>query len=178
MKLRFATSSNEKFREAITVFPDLDRVDIDLPEIQSADQQEIVRAKLTAAIAQGLDCVMVEDTGLELECLGGLPGPFIKFFVKRLGARGLYDIATKIGLTGARAVTIAACCVHGRIYEARGVVEGALVEPRGESGFGFDPVFLPRGQTLTYAQMSDQQKCSMSHRAVAMQNLRAVLSAI
>ena len=175
MKLNFATSSEHKFSEASAIFPELSRVDIDLPEIQSVDQSLIVNAKLDAAMSKGHDRVMVEDSGLELGCLGGLPGPFIKFFLARLGANGLFAIASKVGDLRACAVTVAACSIEGRRFEARGAVHGTMVAPRGAGGFGFDPVFMPDGFSETYAELSDQTKSEISHRGCALKNLRSVL---
>ena len=178
MKLFFATSSKNKFEEASQVFPDLERIDVDLPEIQSADPLEIVTAKLNAAVAQGRDRVLVDDTGLDLECLGGLPGPFIKFFIVRLGAAGLFEIAKKIGNIRAVAKTVVGCSVGGRVFIAHGEVSGQLVAPRsapGTTGFGFDPIFTPDGSDKTYAEMSLETKASLDHRSRAMCNLRSAL---
>jgi inosine triphosphate pyrophosphatase len=174
-QLLFATSSDTKFNEALKVFPRLSRVVVDLPEIQSIDQREILDAKLDAAVQAGHDRVLVEDTGLELDALGGLPGPFIKFFIKKLSAHGLYEIASKVGRLQARAVTVAACSINGQRFFGRGEVSGTVVAPRGKGGFGFDPIFEPSGLNVTYAEMSEEQKSSISHRACAMRSLRDAL---
>ena len=75
---------------------------------------------------------MVEDTSLYLDSLGGLPGPLIKWFLKALGSRGLYQLAERNGDTRARATTVIGVALDAssvRFYE--GTVDGRLVEPRG-----------------------------------------------
>ncbi len=175
MKLIFATSSEHKFSEASRVFPELSRVDIDLPEIQAADHSIVVSAKLDAAVAAQYDQVLVEDSGLALECLHGLPGPFTKFFLAKLGANGIFDVASKVGNLRACAVTVAACSINGQKFQARGEVHGTIVAPRGTGGFGFDPIFMPDGLKKTFAELSNEDKCEISHRGRAMQSLRSIL---
>ena len=121
--------------------------------------------------------MLVEDTGLELNCLGGLPGPFIKFFLKRLGAEKLFEIANQLGDVRARAVTIVACECNGVRTITTGAVSGTLVLPAGSLGFGFDIIFKPDSASVTYAQMSVEEKSQISHRSLAMRNLRSALQA-
>lgn len=175
MKLSFATSSEHKFNEAVRMFPELTRVDVDLPEIQSSDHSIVVAAKLESAVAKGYGRVMVEDSGLALDCLNGLPGPFTKFFLASLGARGIFEIADKVGKLRACAVTVAACSIDGQKFEARGEVHGTIVAPRGAEGFGFDPVFMPDGYSKTYAEIPNEEKSNISHRGRALLNLSGIL---
>lgn len=80
MSIHFITSSANKFKEIQTLVPNLERVEIDLPEIQEIDAQKIIEAKLDAAFEHHAGPFIVEDTSLYLDCMNGLPGPLIKWF--------------------------------------------------------------------------------------------------
>ena len=149
-----------------------DHHDLDLTEIQSLDNNEIVTAKVKAAYAALQRPVVVEDATAGLDDLGGLPGPFIKFFVNQLGDDALYK------LRGQSAATV--ICTIGyydgiSLLLATGTVHGTAVASRGEFGFGFDRCFMPDGQTKTYAEMSPAEKDVLSHRRLAVDNLVAQL---
>lgn len=147
----------------------LQSVDIDLEEIQSLDMQKIVRDKAKRAYDK-LQCpVIVEDISAGIDHLGGLPGPFIKFFEEKLGIEALYIFA------GKEANATIACAVA--YYDGKtmllgeGVVHGKVVPARGKNGFGFDSVFVPNGQSKTYSQMSPAEKDAISHRHLAIEDL-------
>lgn len=98
MTLYFVTGNAKKFAEAKMVLPDLEQLDIDLPEIQSLDPQEILRYKLDAAIkssptllSQG-GSIVVEDTSLVFDAWNGLPGPLIKWYLDSVGDRGIWNM--------------------------------------------------------------------------------------
>jgi non-canonical purine NTP pyrophosphatase (RdgB/HAM1 family) len=144
----------------------IESIDIDLDEIQSIDPQEIVADKARRAYEQVGKPVVVEDVSAGLEKLGGLPGPFVKFFIKQLGGGALYTLA---GADGEKATV---SCTVGyydgkELITVRADIDGTVLEMRGDHGFGFDGTFVPEGQTLTYAEMADSEKDSVSHRAKA-----------
>lgn len=177
MKQLFLVTGNaHKLREWQSMMPAgvrLESADIDLVEIQSDDPQEIVADKLRRAYEATGKPVTVEDVDAGLEKLGGLPGPFIKFFMKRLGKDALYQLA---GREGEKA-TVA--CTAGyydgeTMIVVRGEVQGTVVAPRGDA-FGFDIVFVPDGETQTYAEMTLEKKNSLSHRSKAITQLLARL---
>ncbi len=90
--LYFITGSENKFKEAQAIIPALERVDIDLPEIQEIDARRIIEGKLSAAFAHHLGPFVVEDTSLYLDGLSGLPGPLIKWFLKTIGPEGIFKL--------------------------------------------------------------------------------------
>ncbi|MNQ85586.1 Non-canonical purine NTP pyrophosphatase [compost metagenome] len=109
---------------------------------------------------------MVEDVSAGLVKLGGLPGPFIKFFVKTLGDDALFTLAQKDGEPAVVSCSIA--YYDGQeLLTVRGDVSGSIVASRGNNGFGFDKNFVPDGHNLTYAEMSGDQKDTVSHRSTA-----------
>ncbi len=144
----------------------IDSVDIDLPEIQSMDPEEIVADKAKRAYAIVEKPVVVEDVSAGLVKLGGLPGPFIKFFIKTLGDSALFSLAEKEGDKAVVSCSIAFYDGH-ELITVRGDVPGSVVMPRGENGFGFDGTFVPDDKTETYAEMSSVEKDKVSHRSRA-----------
>lgn len=143
-------------------------VAIDLPEIQSLDSEEIVADKARRAFEIVSKPLIVEDVTAGIDKLNGLPGPFIKFFEQSLGKDALFQLA------GETAATIT--CTIGyfdgtTLLFAKGMVHGRVVSARGESGFGFDFVFMPEGQAKTFAEMEHSEKDALSHRALAVKDL-------
>jgi inosine triphosphate pyrophosphatase len=171
------TGNSNKLREWQQIIPstiDLQSVDVDLIEIQSDNPEEIVADKARRAYEQVGKPVIVEDVDAGLEILGGLPGPFIKFFNKRLGKDALYKLAGREGEKATVACT-AGYYDGSKMIIVRGEVSGTVVAPRGDS-FGFDIVFVPDGETQTFAEMEPEKKNSLSHRRRAIELLIEKLS--
>lgn len=145
---------------------------IDVPEIQSLDLDEVITAKAKAAYAKIKKPVLVTDVSLEIEALGGLPGPFIKFFLKTIGEEGTVKLIK--GKNTKTKATEAVAIYNGKIFKVfKGVVTGHLVpKKRGKNGFGFDFVFVPKGYKKTYSQLSREEKNKISHRALALKKLK------
>lgn len=169
--ITFVTSSSNKLVEAQAILPfQITSKALDLLEIQSLDIEEIVNHKLRDAYERVGGPVMVEDVSAEIESLHGLPGPFIKFFEQKLGADALY----KLSKTKNDRVKII-CCIG--YYEGKkrltvqGVLQGQLVAPRGNNGWGFDKVIVPDGYSQTMAEMTDNEKNKFSHRYLALTQL-------
>jgi non-canonical purine NTP pyrophosphatase (RdgB/HAM1 family) len=172
MSLYFITSSEHKFAEISAVVPGLERLDMDLPEIQEIDAKVIIRAKLMEALTHRGGEFIVEDTSLYLDCLKGLPGPLIKWFMKTIGKEGLWTIADKFGVYGAEArTTIGYARSHEEIFFFEGSRHGRIVAPRGQSDFGWDPIFQPEGSDRTQAEMSREEKNRVSMRGEAARKL-------
>ncbi len=159
----FVTGNPGKFREAKEIIPELKQIELDLTEIQEFDMQKIVKAKLIEASKKVEGEVVVEDTGLFLDCLNGLPGPMIKWFLKRVGNKGLFEICDSLGQYGAKAKTVVGLYDDDfHFYE--GCVRGKIVSPRGE-GFGWDPVFQPEGYSKTFGEIGFKNDISMRRKA-------------
>ncbi len=146
-------------------------VELDLKEIQSLNLQEIVKDKLLRAYTEVKKPVIVEDVSAGLTSLNGLPGPFFKFFFKALGPEALWRLAAEKPDEEV-VITCLAGYFDGQNYLfGEGVLQGTVVEPRGENGFGFDPVVVPDGETRTMAEMTPEEKNKISHRAKAFEAL-------
>jgi len=172
-ELFLVTGNANKLKEWQQIIPStisIDIADIDLTEIQSVDPEEIITDKACRAFEVVGKPVVVEDVEAGLEKLNGLPGPFIKFFLQKLGNGALYQLA---GQEGERATISCSIAYYDgeKMLTVRGDVPGTIVAPRGSEGFGFDATFVPDGETQTYAEMDDEKKNILSHRYKAIQLL-------
>lgn len=173
MTITLVTGNTHKLEEWRRLLPadvTLDHVALDLPEIQSLDLVEIASIKAKAAYEIAGKPVAVEDVSVGLEMLGGLPGPFIKFFNDKLGHEALYILAGKTSVL-AKATCIIVLYDGIQIHPFIGETSGTTTSHRGQNNFGFDPVFQPDGSDLTYAEMTASQKDSVSHRSKAVAQL-------
>ena len=124
----------------------------------------------------GMDC-FADDTGLEVEALGGAPG----VFSARYAGEGhdseanmqklLKELAGKENRK-AQFRTVICLIRNGKEHLFEGIVKGEIIqEKRGGEGFGYDPIFVPEGYDLTFAELGDDVKNTISHRARAVEKL-------
>ena len=148
----------------------------DITEIQSLDLDEVIADKAKKAYQIVKKPVLVEDVSLEIKALGGLPGPFVKFFLATLGTEG--TVALVKGKDTATKATCAAAIFDGQNLKIfKGTVYGALSSKnKGKHRFGFDKVFIPKGYKQTFAQMPPALKNQISHRALALRKIKKYLS--
>ena len=173
MQLYFITGNKSKFDEVKSILGNVEQLDIDLPEIQDIDAKNIIRAKLFEALQHREGEFIVEDTSLYLDCLKGLPGPLIKWFLKTIGNEGLVNLAEKLANYGAEVKTIIGYAKnHEQIYFFEGSVKGRVVKPKGISGFGWDPIFQPDGFHKTFAEMNNEEKNLISMRRIAINRFK------
>ncbi|MFT3947334.1 MAG: RdgB/HAM1 family non-canonical purine NTP pyrophosphatase [Agriterribacter sp.] len=187
-KLIFATNNQHKVTEIRSLLGDgFDIVtlkdagiDIDIPEPYNTLEENARTKSETIYTMTGTDC-FGEDTGLEVYALNGEPG------VKsaRYAGDGR-DFAANIdkllhnleGMTNrsARFRTVISLIINGKEHQFEGICEGKIIEKhQGTDGFGYDPVFVPGGDTRTFAEMSLQEKNAYSHRGKAMKKLISFL---
>lgn len=173
MTLYFITGNKGKLAEVQSILGNVEALDVDLPEIQSLDAHEIIRAKLEEAKRHQTGEFIVEDTSLYFEALNGLPGPLIKWFMKTIGNDGLNKIAETFGNSNAEAKTIVGYSnAQGEISFHEGTIRGTIVAPRGE-GFGWDPIFQPEGHVKTFGELLAEEKNSFSMRRIALEKLKS-----
>lgn len=151
---------------------------LDLPELQGDSPQMIAREKCRLAAEEVKGPVMVEDTSLCYHALKGLPGPYIKWFLEKLGHDGLNKLLAGYEDKSAYALcTFSLCAGPGcEVHIFDGRTEGKIVPARGPTDFGWDPVFEPvEGGGKTYAEMAKPDKNEISHRGRALESLRSWL---
>ena len=177
MKAIFVTTNEYKRREVEEILGfELERADLDLPEIQAIEPAEVAADKARAAREAlgrpGLP-VLVEDSGLMVDAWGGFPGALTKWLMGSVGNEGLLRMLPDGEDRSARAVCVVAFAeTDGTVRTFRGEVPGALaLEPRGAGGFGYDPVFVPEWSSMTYAEMGEGKNAD-SHRARAFRAVR------
>ena len=172
----FATSNSHKFREVELV---LRRLGVGVRrlrgkglEIQSDDVVEVAKfASADAAKKYGRPLI-VEDTGLFIDALGGFPGPYATFVFRSIGSEAILRLMGGKGKEEERRAAfrsaVAYCEPAGVPTVFRGSIVGAIAKrAAGRGGFGFDPIFIPAGHRHTMAQLSINEKCRISHRAEA-----------
>ncbi len=171
------TGNPGKIAEARTALgTDIEAVEVNLPEIQSLDYREVLRAKAEEAWRRVGRPLIVEEAGLDLAALNGFPGPLVKWMLEAVGAEGIARTAAALGETRASARCFLLFKDGEREVVAEGRTEGTLVLPgRGTHGFGWDPVFLPDGSAQTFAELAGAEKDAVSHRGKAWRALKAVL---
>lgn len=157
----------------------VDQIEIELPELQAVRVEEVVAHKAEYAYrAAGERPVMIEDTGLYVHAWNGLPGALVKWFDERVGSDGLCRMLQGYTDRTATAQTIIAT-FDGQLRLFSGEVEGTIApEPRGSDGFGWDNVFVPLGETQTFAQMGGAAKDRFSMRRKAVEELQTYLLSI
>lgn len=171
MPLYFITQNKHKMREFEQLLaPEIkvSQMGILLDEIQSLDPHEVIRHKLAEAAKHHKGEFLVEDTSLQLDALNGFPGPLIKWFITALGREGIYRIAQKLGDYGAKAKTIVGYSNGKEVLFFEGALRGAIVEPKAESEFGWDPLFKPEGHDKSFAEMGGEEKNKISQRRKAL----------
>lgn len=174
------TGNAGKIAEArLAMVADLDAVEVDLPEIQSLDYLEVLRAKADEAWRRVGRPLVVEEAGLDLAALNGFPGPLVKWMLQAVGAEGLARTAAALGDTRASARCFLLYKDGDREIVAEGRTKGLLVLPgRGRHGFGWDPVFLPEGSALTFAELTGADKTAVSHRGKAWREMARQLGRV
>ena len=188
MTLVFATNNEHKLEEvrkiAGTEFRILSLSEIDchddIPE--TADTLE-GNALLKARYVKehyGYDC-FADDTGLEVDALGGAPGVYSARYAghdrsAEANMNKLLDELNGVENRTARFRTVIALILRGEEHLFEGSVEGRiLTDKRGASGFGYDPLFVPEGYDLSFAEMGNEMKNDISHRARAVRRLEQFL---
>ena len=184
MKLIFATNNQHKVDEIKSVVGDKFEIitlkdagiDIDIPEPHDTLKENASEKSATIHRMTGLSCFS-EDTGLEVDALNGEPG--VKSARYAGESKSFQNNIDKLlaNLKGhenrsARFRTVISLILNNQEYFFEGVCEGTIIEnQRGNGGFGYDPVFVPVGESITFAEMDMEQKNKFSHRKKAADKL-------
>lgn len=129
----------------------------------------------------GVDC-FAEDSGLEVEALNGAPGVHTAYYAgpERDADANMDKVLTNLAHTNnrkARFVTVIALILDNQEYVFEGIAPGKIaMKKTGEGGFGYDPIFIPDGFNISFAEMAPEAKNAISHRGKAVAQLKAFLT--
>ena len=184
MKLVFATNNRHKLEEVRAIVGDrvevlsLNDIDCheDIPETADTLQGNALIKARYIYDKFGVDC-FADDTGLEVDALGGEPGVYSARYAgeeccSEANMQKLLHNLTGKSDRNAQFRTVIALIINGEEKLFNGIVKGTIAEEKmGDSGFGYDPIFIPEGFSESFAQMSSEQKNSISHRYRATKQL-------
>lgn len=188
-ELIFATHNANKAKEVKALLPHLEVKSLseigfhdDIPETGSKLEENALIKARTIHKATGKAC-FADDTGLEVEALGGAPGVYsARYAGEEANSENNMDklLADLDAMTNRNAqfrTVIAYINSEGKEELFEGSVKGEILkERRGGKGFGYDPIFLPQGEEQSFAEMTAEQKNQLSHRGRAMRKLVEYLS--
>jgi XTP/dITP diphosphohydrolase len=188
MKIVFATANRHKLDEVAAILgagfelvtPAELGITEDIPETSDTLAGNALQKARYIYDHTGVDC-FADDTGLEVTALGGAPGVHSARYAGEahdFAANNTLLLRNLAGATdrSARFRTVIALILGGEEYLFEGSVEGQIIEEyRGGEGFGYDPLFVPEGSELTFAEMPAEQKNALSHRARAVEKLAKFL---
>lgn len=188
-KIVFATNNQhkldevKKITEGLTEIVSLSEINCfdDIPETADTLEGNALQKVRYVKEKFGFDC-FADDTGLEVEALDNAPGVYSARYAgpdhnsesnMKLLLKNMEGVTNR----NARFRTVIALLMDGKEYLFDGIVEGVIIdEKRGNSGFGYDPVFVPNGYNETFAQLGSDIKNNISHRAKAVLKLHDFLS--
>lgn len=184
-KIVFATNNRHKLDEVRQIVgSDIEIMSLadigcaeDIPETSATIEGNAMQKCRYVAEHYGCDC-FADDTGLEVEELGGAPGVMSARYAGGAGHDSAANMALLLrNMQGAdnRAAqfrTVIALSIGGEYHTFEGIVRGKILEtPAGAGGFGYDPVFVSEGWTKTFAEATEEEKNAVSHRGRAMRKL-------
>jgi XTP/dITP diphosphohydrolase len=180
MEILFATGNKHKVEEATRILGDrgiqVRQLHFKHNEIRSDSLEEIAREAVEAAFSSCGKPIFVEDTGLFIDSMSGFPGTFSAWVQGKIGNQGILRLLE--GGEG-RSASFRTCIAYhdGKgIHAFHGECRGSIAQaPMGEGGFGYDPVFVPDGQSLTFAQ-GIALKNNISHRYKALEEFSKYLT--
>lgn len=191
MKLVFATNNQHKLEEVSSILGDsielISLSDIncneDIPETADTLEGNALQKARFIKERYGYDC-FADDTGLEVESLANAPGVYSARYAgpghdAEANMLKLLDNLKDKQNRKARFRTVIALILEGKEYIFEGIINGIIIdEKRGCTGFGYDPVFVPDGYEKTFAELGNDIKYKISHRALAVNKLASYLNSL
>lgn len=191
MKLVFATNNQHKLKEVQKMLPSSIQL-LSLKDIHCFDDIEETAKTLEGNASLKADYItekygyhcFADDTGLEINSLNGEPGVFSARYAGEHGnseknmQKVLENLADKIDRT-AQFRTVIALNLNNEQHFFEGICKGEIIsEKSGTEGFGYDPIFKPKGYSLSFAEMSSEEKNKISHRGIAVHQLVHFLNSL
>jgi XTP/dITP diphosphohydrolase len=168
----FASANQNKYREVHSILSShdiaVDFAHVNLVEVQSDSLEEIAREKAKSAFVQAGRPVIVEDDGLFIDALKGFPGQYSSFVYKTIGNEGILKLLAGSAERSASFRSLIAFYDGKSLSISEGRVDGSISDKITEGGWGYDPIFIPAGTDLTFAQLKEK-KNEHSHRRKALE---------
>ena len=181
MRITFVTGNEGKAHEAATALAPLgievEMRDLDPVEIQAAALEDIARAKCEVLIGKLDPPFMVDDGGLFVHALKDFPGVYSAHVLKTIGVPGILRLMEGVGDRRAHFAAVVGYYDGGAVRTFPGRCDGhiATAARHAGHGFGFDPIFVPEGETQTFGELPAERKNAYSHRGRALAQLAAYL---
>lgn len=188
MKIVFATGNSHKLEEIASILSHYELIGLkdigcheEIPETSPTIEGNALQKARYIVEHYGVKNCFAEDTGLEVDALNGEPGIYSARYAGATKDANANIEKVLAGLEGksnrkAQFRTIVALILEGEEYTFEGIIRGTIqIKKMGTSGFGYDPVFVPEGETRSFAQMSIEEKNKISHRAKAILQLEKFL---
>ena len=173
LAVTFASTNKNKYREVKSILSahsiSVDFAQINLVEIQSDSLEEIAREKAKSAFAQVCRPIIVEDDGLFIEVLKGFPGQYSSHAFKTIGNAGIMKLLAGSANRSAYFLSLIAFYNGKTLSISEGSVGGSISGKIAEGGWGYDPIFVPTGINLAFAELKEK-KNEYSHRRKALDN--------
>ena len=166
--LLFVSSNVHKFREAKKILNsfeiDVEFFKLTLEEIQSNSIRQIAIKKAQDAFSKCKKPLIIEDDGLHVNSLGGFPGPYSSYVQKTIGNQGILDLLKKD--RNAKFVSTITYCDKYCLKSFEGKLDGAISKFEKGTGWGFDPIFIPKNLKKTFGELNDKNNFSHRYKAL------------
>lgn len=182
MTIQFITTNAGKFAEVAEKFASVNlkvvHLDRSYPEIQTDRLEKVLKYAATGLDDEVKGDYLIDDSGLFIEALGSFPGVYSAFVQKKIGNKGILRLMTGERYRAAFFETVFLLRQGDEHEVFHGECRGSITDAeRGREGFGYDPIFIPEGETRTFGEMSLKEKNAISHRGRAVDALFAHLGA-
>lgn len=171
-------SSNAQTDDIVrALLPHIITLNYDVPLIQEMNLRAIITAQFKEAYRTREGIFIAEQSGLSLNALNGLPGPFYPWFQMQLGNVGIVNVAKAMGNDKAEIITVVGYAKSKDDFQFfEGRLEGRVVTARGFQGANWESIFVPEGQTKTLSEMDSLLKNALSSRRYAFDHLKGYLN--
>ena len=171
-RLILVTQNQHKLKELTPLFKkynvEFDTTTLEKYEIRSESIEEIAKVAAKTAFDILQKPVVVDDTGFFIDALNGFPGSYAGIVLKSIGYEGILQLMNDKEDRVSKFETAVGYYDGQHLESFMGTISGAIARvPGGEDGFGYDPIFVPEGFTKTYAELTFDEKVSISHRTKA-----------
>lgn len=179
LQVTFASTNQHKFLEVQSILSTFDITvqfaQVSVIEVQSDSLEDIAREKAKSAFTELRRPVIVEDDGLFIDALKGFPGPYSSFVFRTIGNGGILKLLSGTEQRSASFHSLVAYNDGQNTSISEGIVKGSISNEITEGGWGYDPIFVPSGTGLTFAQLKER-KNEYSHRRKALEKFANFMS--